>query len=101
MFGDDILRGILTTTEKELKQNLFEDRQQLLEGTVERLSKIIEGPFDRQSAMANRLQVTDLTFLADAYCRKMYEYIQDELLGKLLLTEHFIAPYNSDGVHMV
>ena len=51
MFGDDILRGILTTTEKELKQNLFEDRQQLLEGTVERLSKIIEGPFDRQSAM--------------------------------------------------
>lgn len=101
MFGDDILRGILTTTEKELKQNLFEDRQQLLEGTVERLSKIIEGPFDRQSAMANRLQVIDLTFLADAYCRKMYEYIQDELLGKLLLTEHFIAPYNSDGVHMV
>jgi ariadne-1 len=39
MFGDDILRGILTTTEKELKQNLFEDRQQLLEGTVERAFK--------------------------------------------------------------
>jgi ariadne-1 len=99
MFGDDILDGIWTTTERELKQNLFEDRQQLLEGTVERLSQIIEGPLDEQSLRANRSQVIELTILADTYCGKMYEYIQDDLVDNLDLTKHHIAPYNSEGVH--
>jgi hypothetical protein len=86
---------------KELKQTLFEDHQQRLEGTVERLSKIIEGPFDGQTVRTNRLQVIDLTFHADTCCKKMYEYIQDDLLGNLELTKHFIAPYSSEGVHIL
>jgi len=101
MFGDDILRHILTSTQKEMKHNLFEDQQQQLEGTVERLSKIIEGPSDQLSVMANRTQVMDLTCVVDTMCRRMYEFIQNDLVRDLHLTAHPIATYNSKGVHIL
>eukprot|EP00253_Pinus_taeda_P018669 PITA_18669 len=101
MFGDDILRHILTPTQKEMKQNLFEDQQQQLEGTVERLSKIIEGPSDQLSVMANRTQVMDLTCVVDTMCRRMYEFIQNDLVRDLHLKAHPIATYNSKGVHIL
>ena len=101
MFGDDILKKntlTLTATEKEVKQNLFEDQQQQLEATVERLSKMID---DEQSVMANRMQIIDLSILAENYCRKMYEFIQTDLVDNLELRTHQIAPYNSKGVDVL
>ena len=101
MFGDDILKDQMTATEKDLKQSLFEDQQQQLEGTVERLSKMFEGGFDEESVMGKRIQVMDLSILADSCCRKMSECIQNDLLSLLGSTTHRIAPYNSNGVQRV
>ncbi|KAH9302715.1 hypothetical protein KI387_014298, partial [Taxus chinensis] len=76
-------------------------QQQQLENAVERLSKFIEGPFnehDQNYVMEIRMQVINLSVLNDTLCKKMYDCIENELLGSLELTTHHIAPYNSIGV---
>jgi len=98
MFEDDLLRDKITTTEKEMKQVHFEDLQQQIEVTLERLSQIIEGPFDENK---NRLRVIDLTVLANTSCRNMYDCIQNDLFSLLWLITHVITPYNSNGVQRV
>jgi len=100
MFGDDLFKDEMTTSEKEMKQNLFEDQQQQLERKVESLSKFIEGPLEQSEnrLMDIRMQVINLSVLTDTLCRKMYDCIENELLGSLQLTTHHIAPYNSKGV---
>jgi ariadne-1 len=62
-----------------INQNLFEDQQQQLEETVERLSKLVkqvETPLelntDDSYVQDIRLQVINLTTLTDGLCRRMY-----------------------------
>eukprot|EP00249_Psilotum_nudum_P023988 c29050_g1_i1 orf=252-2135(-) len=102
MFGNDLFRDDITPQENEILQNLFEDQQQQLEGTVERLSKAIETPFefnvDDNQVAEIRLQVINFCTLTDTLCRKMYECIENELLGRLQLTTHHISKYSSRGV---
>lgn len=102
VFGDEILKDIVTPTEKEVKQNLFEYHQQQLQQAVERLSMLIH----HQNFMANRREAIDLTVLAvtvlaDTGCEQIYEWIQNDLLLNLGLTTHRIAPYNPKGIHIL
>ncbi|XP_010530857.1 PREDICTED: probable E3 ubiquitin-protein ligase ARI2 isoform X2 [Tarenaya hassleriana] len=101
MFGDELFEDEMTSQEREIKQNLFEDQQQQLEANVEKLSKFLEEPFDQYTAdkvMDIRIQVINLSVTVDTLCKKMYECIENELLGSLQLGIHNIAPYKSKGI---
>ncbi|GMJ12626.1 ARABIDOPSIS ARIADNE 2, ARIADNE 2 [Hibiscus trionum] len=101
MFGEEIFMDEMIKEERQIRQNLFEDQQQQLEANVEKLSMILEEPFDTYAAdkvMEIRLQVINLSTITDMLCKKMYECIENELLGSLQCTSHNIAPYMSKGI---
>ncbi|XP_009375306.2 probable E3 ubiquitin-protein ligase ARI2 isoform X3 [Pyrus x bretschneideri] len=101
MFGEELFKDEMTTEEREIKQNLFEDQQQQLEENVEKLSKCLESPFDQYSeneVMDIRMQVINLSAVTDTLCQKMYDCIETDLLGSLQLGIHNIAPYKSKGI---
>ncbi|KAI5388643.1 carbonyl reductase (NADPH-dependent) ari1 [Lathyrus oleraceus] len=102
MFGDELFKEEMSEAEREIKQNLFEDQQQQFESNVEKLSKMLEEPFDTfeyDKVMEIRMQIIDLTTLIDGLCKKMYECIENDLLGSINLgTIHSIAPYRSKGI---
>ncbi|KAL4278531.1 hypothetical protein GQ457_03G000320 [Hibiscus cannabinus] len=101
MFGEEIFTEEMTKEDRQIRQNLFEDQQQQLEANVEKLSKILEEPFDEYAAdkvMEIRFQVINLSAITDILCKKMYDCIENELLGSLQCTTHDIAPYISKGV---
>ncbi|KHN06149.1 Putative E3 ubiquitin-protein ligase ARI1 [Glycine soja] len=91
----------MTDAQREIKQNLFEDQQQQLEANVEKLSKILEEPFETFSddkVVEIRMQILNLSTIIDKLCQKMYECIENDLLGSLNLGIHSIAPYKSKGI---
>ncbi|MQL93200.1 hypothetical protein Taro_025840 [Colocasia esculenta] len=91
----------MTQEEREIKQNLFENQQQQLECNVERLSKSLMEPFDELSEeeiLRIRMNIINLSVLVDQLCHKMYECIENDLLGALRNTTHNIAPYRSKGI---
>ncbi|KAI4318373.1 hypothetical protein MLD38_032087 [Melastoma candidum] len=97
MFGEELFKDKMSKEERELKQQLFEDQQQQLESNVERLSKFLEAPFDefeKDKMMDIRMQVLNLTVVTDSLCQKMYDCIENDLLG----STHDIAPYRSKGI---
>ncbi|RWR74239.1 putative E3 ubiquitin-protein ligase ARI2 isoform X1 [Cinnamomum micranthum f. kanehirae] len=99
MFGNDLFKDEMTRKEREMKMNLFEDQQQQLEANVERLSKYIGVPFNQSSmdkVWATRMQVINLSVVTDQICKKMYECIENDLLGPLQTVTHNIAPYKSN-----
>ncbi|XP_038679017.1 probable E3 ubiquitin-protein ligase ARI1 isoform X2 [Tripterygium wilfordii] len=101
MFGEELFADEMTKEEREIKQNLFEDQQQQLEANVEKLSKFLEEPFDQypdDKVMEIRMQVINLSAVVDLLCKKMYECIENDLLGPLQLGIHNIAPYKSKGI---
>ncbi|KAK2665248.1 hypothetical protein Ddye_003822 [Dipteronia dyeriana] len=101
MFGEELFKDEMTMDERELKQLLFEDQQQQLEGNVEKLSKFLEEPFDQypdDKVMDIRMQVINLSVITDNLCKKMYDCIENDLLGCLQLGTHNIAPYKSKGI---
>ncbi|PON76903.1 E3 ubiquitin ligase RBR family [Parasponia andersonii] len=101
MFGDELFKDEMTDKEREIKQHLFEDQQQQLEENVEKLSKFLEAPFDQYEedrVMKVRMQVINLSAVTDKLCQKMYECIENDLLGPLQLGIHNIAPYRSKGI---
>ncbi|XP_039039795.1 probable E3 ubiquitin-protein ligase ARI2 isoform X1 [Hibiscus syriacus] len=101
MFGEELFMDDMTNEERQIKQNLFEDQQQQLEANVEKLSMILEEPFDKYAddkVMEIRLQVINLSAITDFLCKKMYECIENELLGSLQCATHNIAPYISEGI---
>ncbi|XP_062092773.1 probable E3 ubiquitin-protein ligase ARI1 isoform X1 [Humulus lupulus] len=101
MFGDELFKDEMTNKEREIKQHLFEDQQQQLEENVEKLSKFLEAPFDQyeeERVMNVRMQVLNLSTITDKLCQKMYECIENDLLGPLQLGIHNIAPYRSKGI---
>ncbi|XP_059647719.1 probable E3 ubiquitin-protein ligase ARI1 isoform X2 [Cornus florida] len=104
MFGDDLFKDEMTNTEREIKQNLFEDQQQQLEANVERLSKLIEEPFDEydgDKVSKMRVQIINLSKIVDFLCQKTYECIENDLLGSFQFGNHNIAPYQSRGIERV
>ncbi|KAL3814166.1 hypothetical protein ACJIZ3_015434 [Penstemon smallii] len=101
MFGNDLFKDEMTKKQREIKQHLFEDQQQQLESNVEKLSKFLEEPFDEYSeeqVTQIRMQVINLSVITDNLCKKMYECIENDLLGSLEFTIHIIAPYQSKGI---
>ncbi|KAM3695227.1 hypothetical protein ACJW31_07G116600 [Castanea mollissima] len=86
---------------RDFSWHLFEDQQQQLEGNVEKLSKFLEEPFDQYSedkVMEIRMQVINLSVITDTLCQKVYECIENDLLGSLQYGNHNIAPYKSKGI---
>ncbi|KAK8564405.1 hypothetical protein V6N13_005370 [Hibiscus sabdariffa] len=101
MFGEELFKDETTNDEREIKQHLFEDQQQQLEANVEKLSKFLEEPFDQYTddkVMEIRMHVINLSVIIDNLCKKMYECIENDLLGSLQLNTHNIAPYKSKGI---
>ncbi|WJX51541.1 putative E3 ubiquitin-protein ligase ari2 [Trifolium repens] len=102
MFGDELFKDEMSEAEREIKQNLFEDQQQQFEANVERLSKILEEPFetfDDADVMKTRMEIINLSTLIDGLCKKMYECIENDLLESISLGSiHSIAPYKSKGI---
>ncbi|XP_042061223.1 probable E3 ubiquitin-protein ligase ARI1 isoform X1 [Salvia splendens] len=100
-FGDDFFKDEMKEKESELKWHFFEDQQQQLESNVEKLSEILEEPFDEygdEQVRQIRIQVIDLSVITDSLCRRMYECIENDLLGSLQYTVQIIAPYQSKGI---
>ncbi|GLT43042.1 hypothetical protein SLA2020_170160 [Shorea laevis] len=101
MFGDEIFSDEMTIEEREIKQHLFEDQQQQLESNVEKLSKFLEEPFDQYAddkVMEIRMRVINLSVITDELCKKMYDCIENDLLGSIQVGNHSIAPYKSKGI---
>ncbi|KAM7253542.1 hypothetical protein ACFE04_021696 [Oxalis oulophora] len=101
MFGEELFKDDMTNEQRELKQLLFEDRQQQLETNVEKLSKFLEEPFDQYTddkVMEIRMQVINLMVSIDSLCQKMYEFIENDLLDSIQFGNHRIAPYKSKGI---
>ncbi|CAL8099925.1 unnamed protein product [Prunus armeniaca] len=44
------------------------------------------------------MRILNLSTLTDKLCEKLYDCIENDLLGSLQRTRHSIAPYNSNGV---
>ncbi|OIW08698.1 hypothetical protein TanjilG_03374 [Lupinus angustifolius] len=100
MFGDELFKDELSESQREIKQNLFEDQQQQLEANIEKISKILEEPFDTfpdDKVMEIRMQIINLSAVIDKLCQKMYDCIENDLLGSLHHI-HCIAPYKSKGI---
>ncbi|XP_039013085.1 probable E3 ubiquitin-protein ligase ARI2 isoform X2 [Hibiscus syriacus] len=101
MFGEELFKDEMTDEEREIKRHLFEDQQQQLEANVEKLSKLLEEPFDQYTddkVMEIRMLVINLSVIIDNLCKKMYECIENDLLGSLQRNTHNIAPYKSKGI---
>lgn len=101
MFGEELFKDEMSSSEREMKKNLFEDQQQQLEGNVEKLSQLLEEPFDDfsdEKVMDVRIHVINLSVAVDSLCKKMYECIENDLLGSLQSGIHNIAPYSSKGI---
>lgn len=84
MFGDELFKDEMSSEEREIKQNLFEDQQQQLEANVEKLSKFLGEPFDQfddDKVMQIRIQVINLSVAVDTHCKKMlallFNYLKD------------------------
>ncbi|GAU15723.1 hypothetical protein TSUD_89470 [Trifolium subterraneum] len=102
MFGDELFKEEMSEAEREIKHNLFEDQQQQLEANVERLSEILPEAFKSLQygkVMKRRMQIITLSTVIDDLCKKMYECIENDLLGSVNLGSiHIIAPYRSKGI---
>eukprot|EP00245_Coleochaete_scutata_P002211 TRINITY_DN1290_c0_g1_i1.p1 TRINITY_DN1290_c0_g1~~TRINITY_DN1290_c0_g1_i1.p1 ORF type:complete len:712 (-),score=157.04 TRINITY_DN1290_c0_g1_i1:783-2918(-) len=114
MFGDELFKDDISEEEMAIKQNLFEDQQEQLVETVEKLAKLVDSPMDfstetegscNQSTCPDlqekRMQVVNCTAIVDLRCKRMYEVIENDLLGALQLSSHHIAPYRSHRVERV
>ncbi|KAG9150384.1 hypothetical protein Leryth_014562 [Lithospermum erythrorhizon] len=97
MFGDELLNE-MTPEERQIKQNLFEDHQQQLEANLEKLSKVLEEEFSDYSddnLCKTKMRITALSDMIDKFCRGLYEFIDNDLLGPVQAIH--IAPYTSNG----
>ncbi|XP_062073542.1 probable E3 ubiquitin-protein ligase ARI2 [Humulus lupulus] len=102
MFGDEPFENNITNKEERMrKQNLFEDQQQQLELNVEKLSLMIEEPFEyfpEDEIVIRKLHIINLTEVIDKLCKELYECIENELLGSSQCANSKIALYKSNGV---
>ncbi|KAH6776501.1 RING/U-box superfamily protein [Perilla frutescens var. hirtella] len=101
MFGDELFEKEMSSKEKTIKQNLFEDQQQQLEANIERLSMFLEEPFANYAEdkiLEIKMKIITLSAVTDKFCGKLFECIDNELLSPLQQATHLIAPYKSKGV---
>ncbi|KAK7269283.1 hypothetical protein RIF29_22005 [Crotalaria pallida] len=101
MFGDELFKEEMSEAQRKIKKNLFEDQQQQFEANVEKMSKILEEPFDMfpdDKVTEIRIKVMDLSRVIDKHCQEMYDCIENDLLGSLSHGIHNIAPYKSEGI---
>ena len=94
MFGGSMFKDDVSPEQNAINQNLFEDRQQSLEETVEQLSKRCDTAVGEMDD-ATRLAVVNLTALADTKCAHLATAVEDDLLGSLECSSQHIAPYVS------
>ncbi|KAL6209040.1 hypothetical protein ACLB2K_019983 [Fragaria x ananassa] len=102
MFGD-LLKEEMTKKQRMIKQNLFEDQQQHLEASMEKLSMFTQEPFEEYSEKKLselKRRMMDLSTLVDNLCLKLFECIEYDLLGKLQFSGHLhrVVSYNPNGV---
>ena len=107
IFGNDIFKDGITKEQNAINQNLFEDQQQQLEQIVEQLSKLLKEiensltlNMDENCVDDTRLEVIRFSNLTDGLCMRMYEVIENDLLGSwgsLKLATHHIPPYKTKG----
>ncbi|KZV20214.1 hypothetical protein F511_01071 [Dorcoceras hygrometricum] len=101
MFEGVLFKDEMTEKETTIKQRLFENQQQQLESHVERLSMFLEKPFEKcpvEEVLEIKMKVIALTSATNNLCEKLYECIDNELLGPLQQETHIIAPYRSRGI---
>ena len=64
----------MTEKEREIKQNLFEDQQHQLEANIEKLSMVLEEPFDEyaeDNLIDTRMKIIALSKITDDVCKKL------------------------------
>ncbi|KAG8377711.1 hypothetical protein BUALT_Bualt08G0061200 [Buddleja alternifolia] len=101
MFGEELFKNEMTSEQRTIKQNLFEDQQQQLEMNIERLSGFLAEPFAQypeDKVMEIRMKIITLSGVTDNLCAKLYDCIDKDLLGPLERATHIIARYRSKGV---
>ncbi|CAN1126794.1 Probable E3 ubiquitin-protein ligase ARI2 [Linum perenne] len=99
--GEAKFNDEMNKEEMDLNRILFEDRQQLLEANVERLSRLLEEKFDEFRAdgiISLREKVQAVVVSTDNLCRNLYDFIENDLLGPLTKTFERIAPYRSSSL---
>ncbi|KAJ1382974.1 Zinc finger, RING-type [Sesbania bispinosa] len=96
----ETIQGKIAISE-EKDSTLRDYSWQQLEANVENLSKILEEPFETfndDKVMEIRMRIINLSSIIDKLCQKMYECIENDLLGSLHIGMHSIAPYKSKGI---
>ncbi|KAL3840344.1 hypothetical protein ACJIZ3_024935 [Penstemon smallii] len=101
VFGDELFKIEMSSNEMTIKQNLFEDQQHQLEVHVERLKMFLEklfAEYSEENLLKTRLEVINISKVVDNLCKKLYDCIENELLGPLQQATYRIAPYRSNDV---
>ncbi|KAF4351824.1 hypothetical protein F8388_005102 [Cannabis sativa] len=102
MFGDEPFENCITNKEeRKRKQNLFEDQQQQLELNVEKLSSMIEDPFEyfpQDEISLRKAHIINLTRVVDKLCKELYECIENDFMDSSECANSNIALYKSNGV---
>lgn len=74
MFSDELFKNEMSSEERTIKQNLFENQQQQLEANIETLSMILEEPFARdkeEKVLERRMNVINLSAVTYKFCGKL------------------------------
>lgn len=75
MFGEELFENEMSSKERTIKLNLFEDQQQQLEANIERLSMFLEKPIAKGTKEAvvfeTKENVITLSAVTDTFCRKL------------------------------
>ncbi|KAK9806532.1 hypothetical protein WJX73_007969 [Symbiochloris irregularis] len=97
MFGNEHFAAEKAAQEiNELHKDLFEDQQQMLQAEVEKLADQVATPPEQLLADRDdhlRLQVINCAVGIDRRFWKMFDVIENDLLGPLQSASAYIAPY--------
>ncbi|KAJ4831776.1 hypothetical protein Tsubulata_039048 [Turnera subulata] len=104
MFGGEIFKAEMTSDEKKMKRELFEDQQQQFEGNVERLSLLLEENFDDydgERIKDLRARIIAVFKSTENLCRNLYDCIENDLLGSQQGTVHKISPFSIPDIQRI
>ena len=92
MFSD-MFKDHISKDQNAINQNLFEDQQQQLETEVERLSGMVQDLDKKRVGKELRLTVINSSVNLETRSRKLYDLVDNDLLGPLDMQTACIAPY--------
>eukprot|EP00884_Botryococcus_braunii_P004214 jgi/Botrbrau1/13794/Bobra.0056s0044.1 len=100
MFGNDMFRGEITVEQNKLNQDLFEDQQVQLESEVERLSGLLGTEVSKIEEAGEQIRsyVINSTVNVDKRLQKLYELIENDLLGRISDQVVYISPYKGQSM---